>query len=284
LSTFWQVPAVLGFLLHVWQAEQLGSAQHTPSTQALLAHSSGAKQGCPLGLGPQMLLAPQMLGAQQSALPVHVTTQAAPLHFAGPQVLLAVAGALHAPRPSQSFANVCVDTEPAVASVHVWGAHSVPLVHSRHAPFPSQEPSVWHVEGAVFVHAAEGPTGTAWHVPREPVTAHDWQAPAQAELQQKPWAQMVDTHSTLPPHGCPFGFRPHSPVVVLQTLGAVQSAAVVAGVQLVLHAVAPHLNEPQDIAAGVVHAPAPSQVEAAVDKFVAAPQVGSVHTIPAAYF
>jgi hypothetical protein len=44
LSTFWQVPAVLGFLLHVWQAPQLGSAQQTPSTQALLAHSPAPKQ------------------------------------------------------------------------------------------------------------------------------------------------------------------------------------------------------------------------------------------------
>jgi hypothetical protein len=139
----------------------------------LLAHSSGAKQACPFGFGPHVLLAPQMLGAQQSAAPVHVTTHAAPLHFAGPHVLLAVAGALHAPRPSQTFAKVCVETEPVVESVQVCGAHSVPLVHSRQAPFPSQKPSVWHVEAAIFVHAAEGPTGTAWHVPRKPVTAHD---------------------------------------------------------------------------------------------------------------
>jgi hypothetical protein len=77
---------------------------------------------------------------------------------------------------------------------------------------------------------------------------------------------------------------PQRPVVALHTAGTAQSAAVVAGVQLVLHAVAPHLNEPQDIAAGVVHVPAPSQVAAAVDRFVAAAHVGALQTVPDAYF
>ena len=44
MSTFWQLPAVAGFLLQVWQAGQLGTAQQTPSVQALLAHSVFEKQ------------------------------------------------------------------------------------------------------------------------------------------------------------------------------------------------------------------------------------------------
>jgi hypothetical protein len=136
LSTFWQVPAVLALLLHVWQAGQLGTAQHTPSTHERLAHSSGAKHGCPFGFGPHELEALQTLGAQQSAAPVQATTHAVPLHFEGPHGFDAVAGALHAPRPSHAFANVCVDV-PA-PSTHVCGAHSVPAGHRRHAPFPSQ--------------------------------------------------------------------------------------------------------------------------------------------------
>jgi hypothetical protein len=281
LSTFWQMPAVLGFLLQVWQAAQLGDAQQTPSTQALLAHSTEAKQTCPLGLGPQVLVGPQMLGAQQSDVLAHVATHAAPLHFAGPHVFVPVVEALQAPTPSQAFANVCV--EAPTPSAQVWGAHSVPLVHSRQAPLPSQKPSVWHLVGSVLVHPADGPTGTAWQVPSEPVTAHDWQASVQTALQQKPWAQIADTHSRLAPHGCPFALSPHSPDVWLQTEGAAQSATVVGGVQLVLHARGPQLNDPHDVAAGVVHTPAPSQIEAAVDRFVAAMHVGSLQTVPAAY-
>ena len=171
MSTFWHVPAVLGLLLQVWQAAQLGSAQQTPSTQALLAHSPAPKHGWPFGLGPHVFAAPQMFGAQQSAEPVQVTTHDAPLHFAGPQVFDGVAAALQIPKPSQVFANVWV--EAPAPSEQVCGAHSVPAVHRRHAPLPSQKPSVWHVDGSVFAHRAWGPTGTAWHVPSEPATAHD---------------------------------------------------------------------------------------------------------------
>jgi hypothetical protein len=131
---------VAAFLLHVWQAGQPGTTQHTPSTHALLAHSSLPKHACPLGLGPQMLLALHTFGDQQSPAPVQVTTQAVPRHLAGPHVFVAGAGALHAPRPSHAFANVCV--EAPLPSAHDCDAHSVPAAHSRHAPFPSQKPSV----------------------------------------------------------------------------------------------------------------------------------------------
>lgn len=281
MSTFWQLPAVLGLLLHVWQAGQLGTAQQTPSTQARLAHSSAPKQLWPFGLGPHELVALQTLGAQQSAAPPQATTHALPRHFAGPQVFDAVAGALHAPRPSHALANVCVEV-PA-PSAQVCAAHSVPPGHRRHAPLPSQKPSVWQVERAVSAHRAEGPTGTELHVPTEPATAQDWQAPVHAELQQTPCAQTADTHSAFPPHVCPFGLRPHRPEAALQTFGATQSAALVAGAQLALQAVPPHLNEPHVSAAGVVQAPTPSHVDAAVDMFVATLQLGSLQTVPFAY-
>lgn len=271
---------MLAFLLHVWQAGQLGTAQHTPSTQERLAHSSAAKQVWPLGFGPHELDALQTLGDQQSAAPVHATTHAVPLHFEGPHPFEAIAGALHAPRPSQALANVCVDIpEP---STQVCAAHSVPEGHSRHAPLPSHEPSVPHVDRAVAAHRSEGPTGTGLQVPTEPETAHDWHAAPQAELQQNPCAQNDETHSPLPPHGWPFGLRPHRFVVALQTLGATQSAGLVAGVQLVLHAVAPHLKVPHVSAGGVTHAPTPSHVDAAVERFVATLQLGFLQTVPLA--
>jgi hypothetical protein len=117
LSTFWQVPAVAALLLHVWQAGQLGTAQQTPSTQALLAHSPSSKHCCPFGLGPQMWLALHTLGGQQSVAAAHVTTQAFPLHLAGPHVFEAGAGALHAPAPSHALAKVCVEVPPPSAHV-----------------------------------------------------------------------------------------------------------------------------------------------------------------------
>jgi hypothetical protein len=239
LSTFWQLPAVAAFLLHVWQAGQLGTAQHTPSVQALLAHSLLAKQSWPLGLGPHELLALQTLGAQQSAALLHVAMQAGPPHFDGPHVLLAGVGPLQAPAPSHIFANVCVELP--LPSTQVCAAHSVFAGQRRQAPLPSQKPSVPHVEAAVFAQPAEGPTGTGLHVPSAPATAHDWQAPVQAELQQKPWAQIADTHSLPSPHVCPLALSPHRPFVPSQTLGGAQSLPFVAVVQLALHTEAPHL-------------------------------------------
>jgi hypothetical protein len=105
----------------------------------------------------------------------------------------------------------------------------------------------------------------------------------QAALQQKPCAQIPDTHSPLPPQACPFGLSPHRPLA-LQTLGATQSAPEVAAVQLPLHVAPPHLNVPQLDAAGVVQTPAPSHVDAAVAVFVAMLHDGSLHTVPFVYF
>jgi hypothetical protein len=103
-------------------------------------------------------------------------------------------------------------------------------------------------------------------------------------LQQKPCAHTLDTHSVPSAQVWPLGLRPHTPFVPSQTLGAEQSLPVVAVVQLALHAEAPHLYGAHVVAGGVVHAPAPSQVEAAVDWFVATLHVGALQTVPRAYF
>jgi hypothetical protein len=233
------VPAVAAVLLQVWQAGQLGTTQHTPSVQALLAHSLFAKQSWPFGFGPHELLALQTLGDQQSAELAQVTMQAAFWHFEGPHVWLAGVGALQVPAPSHMCAKVSVELpEP---SAQVCAAHSVPAGQRRQAPFPSQKPSVPQVDAAVWVQPADGPTGTGLQTPSEPTMAHDWQAPVHAELQQKPWEQEFDRHSVASPHVWPLALRPHRPVVPLQTLGAEQSLPVVAAVQLALHTAAPHL-------------------------------------------
>ena len=79
---------------------------------------------------------------------------------------------------------------------------------------------------------------TLVHVPR--VSAHDWQAPVQADEQQNPCAQKVDEHSVPLAQACPLPLRPHELVVELQDAGTLQSVADVAGVQEVLQAFAPH--------------------------------------------
>jgi hypothetical protein len=227
-------------------------------------------------------LALQTLGAQQSAAPLHVETHAAPLHFDGPHALLAGVGALQAPAPSHIAAKVCVELP--FPSTQVCGAHSVPAGQRRQAPWPLQKPSVPHVDAAVFAQAAEGPTGTGLHVPMEPATAHDWHAPVHAELQQKPWAHVPETHSVPSTHVCPLALSPQMPFVPLQTLGAAQSLPLVAVVQLALHTAPPHWYGAHDVAGGVVQAPLPSQVEAAVAWFFATLHVGSLQTVPRAYF
>jgi hypothetical protein len=65
------------------------------------------------------------------------------------------------------------------------------------------------------------PGGTAAQVPIMPVSAQDWQALAQAETQQTPWAQLVDWHSDLVEQKAPLGLRPHE--LLVQTLPEEQS-------------------------------------------------------------
>src|SRR5262249_11282760 len=110
--------------------------------------------------------------------------------------------------------------------------HTVPLANSRHAPEPSQAPSVPHVVLAGAAHWLSGswPAGTDVHVPTVPASAHDWQVPAQPLLQQKPCAQLPELHCGPVVHGCPMGSLPQLPS--WHVLGARQSALVM---HVVLH-------------------------------------------------
>jgi hypothetical protein len=73
-------------------------------------------------------------------------------------------------------------------------------------------------------------------VPSEVVSAHDWQAPAQAVWQQIDWEQKPDRHSAAVAQACPLFLRPQEPVA-LQTAGEAQSAS---AVHEFLHTLTPH--------------------------------------------
>ena len=68
------------------------------------------------------------------------------------------------------------------------------------------------------------PFGTFVHVPSEPVSAHDVQAPLQAVSQQTPCAQKDDWHSVASEQEAPRIFLPHE--LPLHTLGETQLLSV----------------------------------------------------------
>jgi hypothetical protein len=84
-------------------------------------------------------------------------------------------------------------------------------------PFVLQEVAPWSM------HCAAGSiwfTGTLVQMPSVLGSAQDWQAPAQGELQQNPWAQERPTwHSIVLPQTAPGPLRPQEFVVGLQVLG-----------------------------------------------------------------
>jgi hypothetical protein len=103
------------------------------------------------------------------------------------------------------------------------------------------------------------PASTGEHVPAEADSAQDMHVPLHADRQQTPCAQVPEAHSTPSLHAAPGDLSPHEPS--LHTEGAAQSAS---EAQVPLHTEAPHLKGAQELAAGVTHAPAPSQAEAGV--------------------
>jgi hypothetical protein len=132
------------------------------------------------------------------------------------------------------------------------------------------------------LHVPEGSapfTGTGAHVPAVVAPAHDMHVPEQAVRQQTPCAQTFVVHSVPSLHVAPGGLRPHDPA--LHTEGATQSAS---PVQVALHEEAPHLKGAHDVDGGVTHAPAPSQLEAAVYVVPFAGQLAPPHGVPSAYF
>jgi hypothetical protein len=119
------------------------------------------------------------------------------------------------------------------------------------------------------------PFGTLLHVPSDADSAHDWQAPLQAESQQTPCAQNVETHSLPSKQVLPKPFRPQEPL--MHTAGSAQSAS---AVQAALQTPPPHWKGKHELAGGVTQAPSPSQVEPAVNSVVPPGQVDDMQAVP----
>jgi hypothetical protein len=84
----------------------------------------------------------------------------------------------------------------------------------RHAPAPSQEPSLPHVDCAVAEHTLRGlvPASAGVHVPMLPTCAHVMQLPPQAVLQHTPSTQLPLAHWLAPVHAVPLlSFGTHEP-------------------------------------------------------------------------
>ena len=226
------VPAVAASA-HDWQVPVQALEQQTPCWQNPDAHSAPAPQVVPLPLRPQVpVVVLQRLGATQYALDAQVALHwpFVPQMRLPPQVVgVAVP---QVPVPLHRFGGL------KLVPVQVAAPHCVPLTYFRQAPAPSHIPSVPQVEAVVVVHWVVGlgaaPAGTGEQVPALPASAHDWQVPVQAELQQTPCAQKPDPQSAATAQVAPIGFFPQLPLV--QTLGETQSAV---EAQVVLQAAVP---------------------------------------------
>jgi hypothetical protein len=213
-----------------------------------------------------------LAGVRQSAFDAQVV-----LHAVAPQAYglhELVVAALQVPAPSQVRAALSVDP------VQLCAAHTVPFAYSWQAPLPSHDPLVPQLAAPLSVHWLSGslPAGTVVQVPTEPVSAHDWQVPAQAALQHTPWAQKFELQSVLAVHAVPLAFRPQVPA--MQVAGAVQSASTVQVVLQTLLVVSQANGTHSDAVAGL-HVPAPSQARAGVN--VEPTQVAAAHGVPVAY-
>ena len=128
------------------------------------------------------------------------------------------------------------------------------------------------VEALLTPHLPLGsaaPDATGEHVPGVALSVHDTQAPSQVALQQTFCAEHTrpEAHWLFAVQGPPFGSRPHEPFM-----------------HVALHTVAPHAYGKHEVAPGVVHLPAPSQIDFPVKVIVVEGQVGSLHFVPEAYF
>jgi hypothetical protein len=279
-ATFAQAPA-LPVTAHDWQSGQVEVAQQTPSTQKLPVRQSAVV----LQDWPARFLFPhswvfwsQMLGARQSASVAQAALHAVdPLHRYGAQEIAAAAG-LQLPTPSQVRAGVTDDARLG----HDGATHCVPPAYRRQAPLPSQKPSCLQTATPWSLQPPCGsvaPFATLLQVPSVAVRSHVWQVPVQGELQHTPCAQNPDWHSAPVAHALPSVLSPHEPFV--HTAGEAQSPSVV---QVFLQTPVPHRNGKHELVAGVTQAPAPSQVDVAVNWVVVAGQVDGLQLVPLTYF
>jgi hypothetical protein len=160
--------------------------------------------------------------------------------------------------------------------VQVAAAHCVPAAYLSQAPAPLQKPLVPQVVAPASVHCASGswPEGTLVQAPRLPASAHDWQVPVQAELQQYPWAQKPELQVAPAVQVAPTGDFPQLEAV--QTFGVTQSVLAPQAVRQ--EPPAPQLNGEQLEVAPTVQVPVPLQRPAGV--IVEPAQVWAEHTVP----
>ena len=92
------------------------------------------------------------------------------------------------------------------------GAHGVLALYRRHAPPPSQNPSVPQLAAPWSAHRESTlPLAVLLHTPSDAVSAHDLQIPVQAVSQQTPCSQKFDRHSSFFVQSAPLGLRPQDP-------------------------------------------------------------------------
>jgi hypothetical protein len=208
----------------------------------------------PVGLSVQAL-ALQMFGATQSALTVQPMRQTGAVASQVYRPQDVVVAAAQTPAPLHSRADVAV--EP----VHVGAAHCVPLTCLRHAPAPSQEPSLPQVDAAAAGHCAAtrggSPGAIGEQVPTLPAIVQDIHVPVQALLQQMLFTQKPEAQSEFTPdgHEPPIGILPQ--LMLTQLLPVVQSAAEV--VHDILHAPVPHWYGAHELVVAGRQTPFPSQ-------------------------
>jgi hypothetical protein len=226
VGTLVQVPTV-PVSAHDWHVPAHAALQQKPCAQNPDRHWVAVAHAAPWAFLVQ--LPPlQVNGATQSVSAVQVVLQADVPHANGSHAELVAVWQV--PVPLQVRVGVNVDPVQAAAT------QAVPLAYRRQAPAPSQNPSVPQAAAPLSVHWLSGswPAGTLVQVPTVPVSAHDWQVPVHAALQQKPCAQNPDVHWPAVVQAAPAAFVVQLPP--LQLKGETQSAS---AVQVVLHAAVP---------------------------------------------
>jgi hypothetical protein len=189
------VPLATGWQLHIVAAVQARQgpaqalAQQRPPTQAPERHSVPATQVSPLAF---------LAGGAQTA-PMQVWPMGQ-----GVAVIWQT--------PAAVQVNVV-----RVVPLQVAARQEVPAASRRQAPMPLQP--LLQASSRQAPVGSVPPTGTGLQVPSLPSTLQAMQVPAQAEAQQRPWAQMPGAAQSLfLAHRAPTGRPPHDPSV--QTLGA----------------------------------------------------------------
>jgi hypothetical protein len=175
--------------------------QQAPCWQMPELQSSALAHGPPSGRLPQLPLLHEF-GAVQSASVVqvmrHLPSEAQTYGSHGwPEVGVQV------PPPLHRHASVIVDP------VHDGSLQMTPAGYFRHAPAPSQTPSVPHEVMPWSSHSLRGsvPTSAGRHVPRLPWDAQVWQPSVQAVLQQTPSMQKPLWQSAFTEQDLPSGSR-----------------------------------------------------------------------------